>query len=333
MIASTRRRFLANSGSLLALGAAVPRGSALAAMGPNDKFDLVIKGGEVLDPSQNLRAKRDIGIRWGMIEAVEPDIPADRALGVLSASGKLVCPGLVDLHAHVYPYGSAMGIPADELLTFQGTTTMVSAGDAGANNFAGFRRFIVGQTRTRLYAFVHIANIGLTPFPLPELYNIDYAVVDACAKTIAENSDIAIGVKVRMSENVIASNGLEPLRRSIQAAQQAGGGARVMCHIGGVETVRLMSDILDLLRPGDILTHAYSGAPNNAGAFTNIVQDCRRRPRRSSAASSSTSAMVAAASTIPWPTSRSRRAPSPTPSPPTSTCSPATRPACRISPG
>ncbi len=283
MIASTRRRFLANSGSLLALGAAVPRGSALAAMGPNDKFDLVIKGGEVLDPSQNLRAKRDIGIRWGMIEAVEPDIPADRALGVLSASGKLVCPGLVDLHAHVYPYGSAMGIPADELLTFQGTTTMVSAGDAGANNFAGFRRFIVGQTRTRLYAFVHIANIGLTPFPLPELYNIDYAVVDACAKTIAENSDIAIGVKVRMSENVIARNGIEPLRRSIEAAQQAGGGARVMCHIGGVETARLMSDILDLLRPGDILTHAYSGAPNNAGAFTNIVQDGRLLPAATAA--------------------------------------------------
>jgi dihydroorotase len=283
VIASTRRRFLANSGSLLALGAAVRGGSALAAMGPNDKFDLVIKGGEVLDPSQNLRARRDIGIRWGMIEAVEPDIPADRALGVLNASGKLVCPGLVDLHAHVYPYGSAMGIPADELLTFQGTTTMVSAGDAGANNFAAFRRFIVGQTRTRLYAFVHIANIGLTPFPLPELYNIDYAVVDACAKTIAENSDIAIGVKVRMSENVIARNGIEPLRRSIEAAEQAGGGARVMCHIGGVETPRLMSDILDLLRPGDILTHAYSGAPNNAGAFTNIVQDGRLLPAATAA--------------------------------------------------
>jgi dihydroorotase len=283
MIASTRRRFLANSGSLLALGAALPGGSALAAMGPNDKFDLVIKGGEVLDPSQNLRARRDIGIRWGMIEAVEPDIPADRALGVLSASGKLVCPGLVDLHSHVYPYGSAMGIPADELLTFQGTTTMVSAGDAGANNFAGFRRFIVGQTRTRLYAFVHIANIGLTPFPLPELYNIDYAVVDACAKTIAENSDIAIGVKVRMSENVIARNGIEPLRRSIEAAQQAGGGARVMCHIGGVETPKLMSDILDMLRPGDILTHAYSGLPNNAGAFTNIVQDGRLLPAATAA--------------------------------------------------
>jgi dihydroorotase len=282
MNASTRRQFLAGSGSLLALGGAAP-GSALAAMGPNDKFDLLIKGGEVLDPSQNLRGRRDIGIRWGAIEAVEADIPADRALKVLSASGKLVIPGLVDLHAHVYPYGSAIGIPADELLTFQGTTTMVSAGDAGANNFAGFRRFIVGQTRTRLYAFVHIANIGLTPFPLPELYNIDFAVVDACAKTVAENSDIAIGVKVRMSENVIANNGTEPLKRAIEACQKAGGGAKVMCHIGGVETAKLMSDILDLLRPGDILTHAYSGAPNIGGAFTNIVQDGRLLPAASAA--------------------------------------------------
>jgi dihydroorotase len=279
MYASTRRRFLAQSASLLALGAnGLGGGAALAAMGPNDKFDLLVKGGEVLDPSQNLRGRRDIGIRWGVIEAVEPDIPAERALKVLNVAGKLVTPGLVDLHSHVYPYGSAMGIPADELLAFQATTTMVSAGDAGANNFAGFRRFVVGQTRTRLYAFVHIANMGLTPFPVAELYNIDYAVVDACAKTVAENSDIAIGVKVRMSENIIARNGAEPLRRSIEAAARAGGGARVMCHIGGVETPKLMSDILDMLRPGDILTHAYSGLPNDAGAFTNIVQDGRLVP-------------------------------------------------------
>ena len=118
--------------------------------------------------------------------------------------------------------------------------------------------------------------MGLTPFPVAELYNI--AVVDACAKTVAENSDIAIGVKVRMSENIIAKNGIEPLRRSIEAATKAGGGARVMCHIGGVETPKLMSDILDMLRPGDILTHAYSGLPNDAGAFTNIVQDGRLLP-------------------------------------------------------
>jgi dihydroorotase len=154
----------------------------------------------------------------------------------------------------------------------------VSAGDAGANNFAAFRRHIVAQTRTRLYAFVHIANMGLTPFPIAELYNIDFAQVDAAAKTVAENADMVIGVKVRMSENVIAKNGLEPLKRAISACEKAGSGAKIMCHIGGVETGALMSQILDLLRPGDILTHCYSGAPNLAGAFTNIVQDGRLLP-------------------------------------------------------
>ena len=138
-----------------------PAHPARAAMGPNDKFDLVIKGGDVLDPSQSLRGKRDIGIRYGVIEAVEADIPAARALRVLDAGGKLVTPGLIDLHCHVYPYGSARGIPADELIPLQCTTTCVSAGDAGANNFAASAASSSAQTRTRLYAFVHIANIGL----------------------------------------------------------------------------------------------------------------------------------------------------------------------------
>lgn len=279
MIASSRREFLARSSSLLALAAtALHAGPAGAAMGPNDKFDLLVKGGEVLDPSQNLRAKRDIGIRYGMIEAVEADIPESRALKVLGASGKLVTPGLIDLHAHVYPYGSAIGIPADELIPFQATTTTVSGGDAGANNFAAFRRYVVPQTRTRLFAFVHIANVGLTPFPVAELYNIDFAQVEAAAKAVAENADIALGVKVRMSENVIAKHGIEPLKRAISACEKAGGGAKVMAHIGGVETAKLMSDILDLLRPGDVLTHAYSGAPNLSNVFTNIVQDGKLLP-------------------------------------------------------
>jgi len=277
MSALSRRDFLTTAGSFT-LAAAIGVGPARAAMGPNDKFDLVIKGGDVLDPSQSLRGKRDIGIRFGLVEAVEADIPAARALRVLEANGKLVTPGLVDLHSHVYPYGSAIGIPADELVTHQCTTTCVSAGDAGANNFAAFRRHIVAQTRTRLYAFIHIANTGLTPFPVAELYNIDFAQVDACAKAIAENADIALGAKVRMSENVIAKHGIEPLRRAIMACEQSGTGGKVMVHIGGVESGKLMSDILDMLRPGDILTHAYSGAPNNAGAFTNIVQDGKLLP-------------------------------------------------------
>jgi dihydroorotase len=279
MPAVSRRHFLNLTGSA---AAAVMAGrvttSAHAAMGPADKFDLVIKGGDVFDPSQGLRGKRDIGIRWGVIEAIEPEIPASRISKAIDASGKLVTPGLIDLHCHVYPYGSAIGIPADELVQFQGTTTVVSAGDAGVNNLAALRRFIVAQTRARMYAFLHIANNGLSAFPVAELYNIDNAQVEACAMALAENPDFLIGVKVRMSENVIFKHGVEPLKRAIQACEMCGWPARMMVHIGGVETAQLMTDILDLLRPGDVLTHAYSGAPNMAGAFTNIVQDGKLLP-------------------------------------------------------
>jgi dihydroorotase len=273
MSAISRRNFLKFTGSaaagVVAQTLTTPAG---AAMGPADKFDLVIKGGDVLDPSQSLRGKRDIGIRWGVIEAMETEIPAARALKTIDAAGKLVTPGLIDLHCHVYPYGSAIGIPPDELLQFQGTTTVVSAGDAGVNNLAALRRYIVAQSRARIYAFVHIANNGLSAFPVAELYNIDNAQMEACAMALAENPDFLIGVKVRMSENVIFKHGLEPLKRAIKACEMCGWPARMMVHIGGVETGELMSQILDLLRPGDVLTHAYSGAPNMAGAFTNIVQ-------------------------------------------------------------
>ncbi|MDA9513666.1 amidohydrolase [Bradyrhizobium sp. CCBAU 11430] len=271
----SRRDFLALSTSAAVVGLAAPAG---AAMGPNDKYDLVIRGGEVLDPSQSLRARRDIGIRWGVIETVQEAIPAERALKSIDASGKRVMPGLIDLHSHVYPYGSAIGIPADELVQFQATTTVVSAGDAGVNNLAALRRFIVAQTRARMYAFVHIANNGLSAFPVAELYNIDVAQTEACAMALAENADFLLGVKVRMSENVIYKHGLEPLKRGIQACEMCGWPAKMMVHIGGVESKELMSQILDLLRPGDVLTHAYSGAPNMSNVFTNIVQEGKLLP-------------------------------------------------------
>ena len=271
-----RRGFLRS-----AIGAATLAAFALparGAMGPNDKFDLVIKGGEVIDPSQNLRAKRDIGIRFGVVESIEADIPAARARFVLPVNGKLVTPGLIDLHTHVFPYGSAIGIPADELIPYQATTSVVSAGDAGANNFAVYRRHITAQTRTRMWGFLHIANMGLAGFPVPELYNIDFAQIEAATRVLAENADMLLGIKVRMSENVIAQHGLEPLKRSIAACVASGTNGKMMVHIGGVESEALMSAILDLLRPGDVLTHCYSGAPNLAGRFTNIVQDGKLLP-------------------------------------------------------
>jgi dihydroorotase len=269
-----RRQLVAGIGAAFAAGSA--GFAARAAMGPNDKFDLVIKGGEVLDPSQRLGAKRDVGMRFGKIEALEGDIPAARANRVLNAAGRLVVPGLIDLHSHVFTTG--IGIPADELVPYQGTTTMVSAGDAGASTFATYRRAMTAQTRTRLYAFVHIANIGLSAFPVGELFNIDFAQTDVAARTVADNADMAIGIKVRMSQNVIGKHGIEPLKRAVRACEIAGDGAKVMCHIGGVETVELMTQILDTLRPGDILTHCFTGFLNDANQATNIVQGGKLLP-------------------------------------------------------
>ena len=271
------RRQLLTAGAALA-GTALLPAAARAAMGPGDKYDLLLRNANVLDPSQGLAAKRDIGMRYGQIESIEPSIAPDRAQRVMDAGGRLVTPGLIDLHCHSYPFGSAIGIPADELVAHQCTTTVVSAGDAGANYFAGWRRFFMPASRTRQYAFVHIAVAGLAGFPVPELYNIDYAQPEVAARVVAENADVVLGVKVRMSENVIARHGLEPLKRAIKACEMSGVPAKVMCHIGGVADRGLMSQILDLLRPGDVLTHCYSGAPNIAGDATNIVQDGKLLP-------------------------------------------------------
>lgn len=271
------RRDILGAGAAAAAVAVLP-GLAQAAMATGDKFDLLLRNANVLDPSQGLSGMRDIGIRFGAIEAIETSIAPDRAVRVMDAGGKLVTPGLIDLHAHTFAFGSAVGIPADELVAHQATTTTVSAGDAGANNIAAFRRFMVPGSRTRQYAFVHIAVFGFAGFPVPELYNLDYAVVDAAARAVAENADFVLGIKVRMSESVIARHGIEPLKRAILACERSGVPAKIMCHIGGVADRALMNQILDMLRPGDVLTHCFSGAPNIAGLGTNIVQDGKLLP-------------------------------------------------------
>ncbi len=260
------------------LGSAAALAFAGGALGQAPPYDLLIKGGEVLDPSQGLRARRDVAIRNALVEAVAADIPRERATLVIDATGKLVCPGLVDLHAHVYPEVSAIGLPADELVPWTATTTYVSAGDAGANTFSLFRHAVAARARTRLLGFVHISSIGLAGFPVNEMLNIDYAAVEAAAKTAAENRDICLGIKVRMTTEVVGNNGLEPLRRAIRAAELAGPWAKVMCHIGNAPGN--LPELLNLLRPGDILTHAFSGAGNNTVQNGTVVPAALEAKRR-----------------------------------------------------
>jgi dihydroorotase len=141
---------------------------------PALKYELVIANGDVLDPVQKTRSKRDVGIRFGQIAAVAPGIPADRAVQRIDATGKLVTPGLIDLHTHLCPH-LGIGLPADELVPITATTTAVSAGDAGAHTFGNFRHGVVPQSRTRLFGFIHISSIGLAGGLAPgEMLNIDY---------------------------------------------------------------------------------------------------------------------------------------------------------------
>jgi dihydroorotase len=257
----SRRNFLRNaSAAAIAAGTGTGALAATAPFGPGDPYDLVIRGGDVLDPSQNLRGRRDIGIRNALIAAVEPQIPDAMAKQTLDVSGNLVCPGLVDFHAHVF-YRTGIGLPADELVPFTATTTYVSAGDAGVGSFSAFKHLVMAQARSRIFSFLHISSIGLVGFPVGEMLNMDHANVDAAAKVLAENRDVCLGIKVRESLDVVGQNGLEPLRRAIAAAERSGTGGRVMCHIGNAPGD--LSDLLDLLRPGDVLTHAYSGLGNN----------------------------------------------------------------------
>ncbi len=162
---------------------------------PALKFDLVIANGDVLDPSQRLRGKRDIGIKNGQVAVIGASIAADRAVQRIDAGGRLVTPGLVDVHTHLIPH-IGIGLPADELVGITGTTTAVSAGDTGARTLGAFTHWARPQTRTRLFAFVHISTIGLAGSGnVGEMLNINYANVDACAQAVAENPDVVLGVR------------------------------------------------------------------------------------------------------------------------------------------
>jgi dihydroorotase len=217
-------------------------------------FDLLISGGEVVDPGAGLQGRMDVAITRDRLAAVEPRIPAEAAFRVIDATGQIVTPGLVDLHTHVYPGATYWGVQADPLAARSGVTTFADAGSAGGMNFPAFRDWAVRPARARLYAFLNISYVGLTP-DTHELAVLKWVDVGLCVKTVNLNRDIVRGIKVRMG-NTVEPHGLEPMRRALRAAQETE--LPLMTHIGhGPPDV---SDVLDLMRPGDILTHSYTGA-------------------------------------------------------------------------
>ncbi len=215
-------------------------------------YDLVLKGGEVIDPGWPLHQKSDVAISKGKIAAVSADISATDAIRVIDVTGKIVCPGLIDIHAHTFINAHDMGPQTDQRCSASGVTTLVDAGSAGSATFPGLRHYVAERSQVRLRCFVHLSALGLIHLQVGELMNMDYADPEGCARTIRENRDLAIGVKLRFSNNVVPdAAGTEPLRLARQAADMAD--VPLMVHI--TDALLPVPKILEFMRPGDVVTH------------------------------------------------------------------------------
>jgi dihydroorotase len=250
---------------------AAAAGAAMFARLPNARaatYDLLIKGGRVIDPSIGLDGVRDVAIAGGRIVAVEAGITGDAAEAI-DARGKIVSPGLIDIHTHA---GRGKDSPA--LALQDGVTGFVDAGSGGPDNIDEIVAVIRGGPQIGR-ALLNIAT--RTGFTGGELMDINRANVSLARGAIARNRDVVVGVKARLSENVAGTNDLEGLRRAQEAASAFG--LPVMIHIG--QSVSPMRAILALLKRGDIVTHMYAPPPNSIldgqGRLLPEVAAARRR--------------------------------------------------------
>ena len=226
-------------------------------------YDLLIKGGTVIDPSQNIDDKRDVAIIGDKIAKVAKDIPAKEARKVVAAEGKVVTPGLIDVHCHVYDGIYINGAEPDAAGVRQGVTTVVDGGTAGEATFGGFPRYVIPAARTTVYCFLNLSSTGLSV--QPELRDWTEINLDAIAATIQSNRDIIKGIKVRLVGTLIAGEGVEVIRRAKEEAKKFS--LPIMVHIGDrwkQVSPTLTQECLPLLEAGDILSHIYTAQPGSA---------------------------------------------------------------------
>ena len=216
-------------------------------------YDLLVAGGTVLDPASGRNGRFDVAIQDGRIAAIEPRVAPERAARVLDVRGCHVTPGLIDFHVHSYWGVNPYGFDADPICTQSGVTTAVDAGSSGSINFPGFKRFIAESARTRMLAFVCLAQHGVLQNP-KELRDMAFADPEGAARTVRENRDVGVGIKVRLDEPSVLENGREALRLAIQAAEASG--TPIMVHIG--YTALSIEEIAETLRPGDVITHCFT---------------------------------------------------------------------------
>ena len=219
-------------------------------------FDLLLRGGTVLDPGRGLHAPMDVGFAGGRVAAVAPRLDG-AAAEIIDITGKLVAPGLIDLHGHFFHRGQPLFVDPDAICLPTGVTTCVDAGSTGWATYAGFREHVIARAETRVFAFLHLAATGLMSLAagVGELQDFRFAQEDRTRDAFARFPEL-LGVKVRIQQMATgeanALPALDMARRIVDAT-----GTRLMVHVSGTPVP--IEAILERLGPGDIATHIFNG--------------------------------------------------------------------------
>ena len=225
-------------------------------------YDLILTGGRVIDPSQAIDAKLDVAFANGKVAAIGPNLVGERHTQRKDVSGRIVTPGLIDLHTHVYWGGTSLGIDAEEFCRTSGVTTSVDTGSAGPGNFAGFRKHVIEPSEVRILAYLHVSHAGIYGFSwdvhVGESEDLRLMDPRGAVRVAAANPEHVIGIKVRVGRHASGDQGIAPLEYALQVADEVG--IPLMAHID--EPPPSYEEVIARLRPGDVLTHAFRPFPN-----------------------------------------------------------------------
>jgi dihydroorotase len=221
--------------------------------------DLVLRGGRVIDPSQGIDRVADVGFTDGRVVGIDDRIRGD---DIRDVSGRIVTPGLIDLHTHVYWGGTSLGIDAEAFGRSSGVTTCVDTGSAGPGNFAGFRRHVIEPSAVRILVYLHVSFAGIFAFShrimVGESHDIRLMAARDAVEVAQANRDLIIGIKVRIGRIASGPSGIAPLDVALQVADETG--LPLMVHID--EPPPSYEAVVERLRPGDVLTHCFRPFPN-----------------------------------------------------------------------
>jgi dihydroorotase len=243
-------------------------------------YELLLKGGTVLDPSTGLDGTFDIAVQGGAISRIAPDIPAAESTRTIQVGGKIVTPGLIDLHAHVFDGFNRTGVHPDLGGVYAGVTTIVDAGSAGAATFAGFPRHIIPHCHTEVIPFLHICQTGLAT--MPDIIAESSVNLDDTLRVADQYKGLIHGIKARMVSPALEIMGMEMPRLAKRAARESG--IKLMVHIGDTEKrydPTVIRSLLPLLEAGDILTHYFTANPGGVlDANGKLVPEAREAADR-----------------------------------------------------